>query len=698
MNPLHLPWIEASIAVSLLGALCVGRARDATDAYRLSLTATGTALACACLAALAFYLGVRPESAEPWSVQPYLFGRSILMIDQLNAPLVPAVALLHFLTTLTTARTKARRFSFVWSLAGDSIRLALFGCTEPWALIGLLVASTVPPYVELVNRRRPTRIYLLHTGLFLALLLGGWFAVESGRGPATAAPWAAALLMAAVFVRCGAVPAHCWLTDWFEHASFGKALLTVAPLPGVYAAVRLVLPVAPDAVLRWMSLISLATAVYAAGMAVVQRDVRRFFAYLFLSHAALVLVGLELHSLTSLTGALCLWISVPISLGGFGLTLRALEARYGRLTLTSHRGLYEQSPTLAACFLLTGLASVGFPGTLGFVSTDLLVDGAVSANLPVGLAVIAAAALNGIAVVRAYFLLFTGARHAATVSLRIGARERLAVLTLSALILGGGLFPQPGVTTRQLAAEEILDNRRPAGPPNRLGHEGEARRALPANGLLPAPVRRDLPCPLQGKWAELLPTLRGLLMNGPVGVRRIIPPPPEASPHGIRLRYAEQEHTGHAEAGRCFQKTASPSLRTEARVHQHPLLADGRSWTCGNRRPRLPSPGDGPPPAANRRIGRPSPARPPGLDRALRRPAHLAGVDDPDVVRPAARNGQGRDTASLAPAARRPAGSIRAAPAAPVLRLPGSGGAGRALHALLLRPRVPSRLPENPCL
>ena len=30
------------------------------------------------------------------------------------------------------------------------------------------------------------------------------------------------------------------------------------------------------------------------------------------------------------------------------------------------------------------------------------------------------------------------------------------MLTLAALILGGGLFPQPGVTTRERAAEEIL--------------------------------------------------------------------------------------------------------------------------------------------------------------------------------------------------------------------------------------------------
>ena len=143
-------------------------------------------------------------------------------------------------------------------------------------------------------------------------------------------------------------------------------------------------------------------------MATIQRETRRFFAHLFLSHASLVLVGLELHTELSLTGSLCLWFSVILSLGGFGLTLRALEARFGRLSLTDYHGLYEHSPTLAVCFLLTGLASVGFPGTLGFISTELLVDSAVEASPYVGIAVVAAAALNGIAVVRAYFLLFTG--------------------------------------------------------------------------------------------------------------------------------------------------------------------------------------------------------------------------------------------------------------------------------------------------
>ena len=136
-----------------------------------------------------------------------------------------------------------------------------------------------------------------------------------------------------------------------------------------------------------------------------------------------------------------------------------LEARRGRLSLTEYHGLYEHTPTLAVCFLLTGLASVGFPGTLGFVGTELLVDGAVEQNPTLGIAVVFAAALNGIAIVQAYFRLFTGTVHVSTVDLRITGRERFAVLTLAVLLLIGGLFPQPAVLSRHHAAQELLDQR-----------------------------------------------------------------------------------------------------------------------------------------------------------------------------------------------------------------------------------------------
>src|SRR5690606_16988009 len=160
-----------------------------------------------------------------------------------------------------------------------------------------------------------------------------------------------------------------------------------------------------------------------------------------------------------LTGALCVWLSAALSLAGFGLTLRALEARHGRLSLTGFHGIYEHTPLLAVCFFITGMASVGFPGTFGFLGMEMLVDGAFQALPYTGIAVVATGALNGIAVVQAYFKLFTGSRHVTAVPLQVGLRERLAVITLAALIFGGALYPQPGVTSRHHAAEQLLSGR-----------------------------------------------------------------------------------------------------------------------------------------------------------------------------------------------------------------------------------------------
>ena len=453
MNIWDVPWLELAIVVALIGALGSVALRDVAASFRWGVCCCTAILGCTIMAWSAHTL--HRVTTPPFT----LIGRPVLTVDGLSGSLAAITALLYFLTILATGRTRMRQFSITWSLVSEAMQIAAFGCADPWTLIALLAAGTIPPYFVLKHRGKPTRVFVLHMALFLGLLVVGWMIVTSRGQQETLSIWAIAPLLAAILVRCGTFPTHCWITDWFENASFGNALLFVAPLTGVYAAIRLVLPVAPDWALQSIGIVSLITAIYAACMATVQQEARRFFAYLFLSQSSLVLVGLELHTPIALTGALSMWLSVTLALGGLGLTLRALEARFGRLSLMRFHGLYDHAPALAVCFLLTGLGSVGFPGTVGFVATEMLVDGAVETNLFLGIAVIATAALNGIALVRAYLLLFTGARHTSTVSLAIGLRERVAVLILAISIIAGGLLPQPGVRSRYDAAEIILKDR-----------------------------------------------------------------------------------------------------------------------------------------------------------------------------------------------------------------------------------------------
>ncbi|HXD86455.1 MAG TPA: proton-conducting transporter membrane subunit [Urbifossiella sp.] len=444
----QLPWLDLAIAIPLGGAMAATRARSVEAAYRWSKGTTAIALVTAVLAGVGFEAGFPQQSR---------ILENGFALDSLSALLFPLASLLHFLTVLSTARNKAPRFSFTGTLAGESLRLAIFACTEPWPLIALLTVETLIPYFEKNGTTRSLRLFAWHMGAYIALLMTGWACVEGripgGRGVGSA------LLLAAVLVRCGAVPVHTWLASLFARGAFSASLLFATPMTGVYAAVRLVVPIAPDWILQSLGVVSLVTAAYAAGMAVVQRDARRFFAFLFLSNASLVLVGLELHTSLSLTGALALWASAALALSGLGFTLRAVEARLGQMPLDRFVGLYDHSPGLAVGFLLTGLASVGFPCTLGYVAADLLVEGAVETHLALGIIVVLATAINGIAIVRAYLLLFTGRRHESTAPLAITGRERAMVLAVASLILGGGFVPQLLVVSRHAAAQEVLNIR-----------------------------------------------------------------------------------------------------------------------------------------------------------------------------------------------------------------------------------------------
>jgi NADH-quinone oxidoreductase subunit M len=454
------PWLELAVVAPLLGVLITLRKDDADISRNRRLVVSGFTLICASAAWLQFTLW--PDMIAV-SLGHKLLGFTPLALTQISAPLVPLTALLHFLTLLATLRTKMKRLAYGRVLFSESIQLATLASTSPVAVALLLAIGVAPAYEDLRARKAPTRMFGLFMGLYIALLLVGTLLGHSGLGEA----WhsvAGLMLIGAVLVRNGMVPFHTWMPHYMEHAAFGQAILFITPMIGAYAAVVLVLPIASEWQLRVMALLSLFTAAYAAGMSLVQTDPRRMFAYLFLSNSSMVLVGFELATPIGMTGALCLWISAALALTGFGLTIRAVEARLGRISLREFQGLYEHAPMLGVFFLLTGLASIGFPGTIGFVGAELLVEGVMD-TLPItGMAIVLAGALNGIAVMQAYFRIFTGKRRSVTISINTRWQEQVAIVTLALLIIGGGIYPQPGLMSRRRAVKEIHTTRIAAPP------------------------------------------------------------------------------------------------------------------------------------------------------------------------------------------------------------------------------------------
>jgi len=444
-------WFELTLALPLVGALAVACVQPATVAARWALGFLLATLASALLVAGSF------DGAR-------LAGPPGFAVDALAAPLLPAFALLHLITLLGTAKSRVSSRFCARLLLAAFIHAAALTCDHAGGLVGLLLLGALLPLWDLGDRARPLRGYVLHMILFAGLLVAGWRALEAGD-TARGLGW----LLLALLVRGGIVPLHGWVPRLFQGAAFGTAMVFVLPVVEGIVAVRLLLPVAPVWMLDWAAVACLVTAVYGGAMAVVQDEVRKFYAHLCLSQTSLLLFALMLHTANSLTAALCLWISMPLALAGLAFAVRALEARFGALSLREHHGYYEQVPGLAICFLVAGLASVGFPGTIGFVPMELLISGSVEHGLGVSFTLAVAAMLNGIAILRAYFALFTGKRPTTSVSLQATAGERAGIVLIVVLVFLGGWFSPGVVASRHHTAGKLLERKAngPAGAPHR---------------------------------------------------------------------------------------------------------------------------------------------------------------------------------------------------------------------------------------
>jgi NADH:ubiquinone oxidoreductase subunit 4 (subunit M) len=107
-------------------------------------------------------------------------------------------------------------------------------------------------------------------------------------------------------------------------------------------------------------------------------------------------------------------------------------------------------------FLVSGLALVGLPGTLGYLAEDLLFHGALESAPVIGLALHMATALNAIHLFRLFSRLFLGrlGSEIAVVPDAL-ARERLPLTCCILFLVVAGLIPGPILRHREPVAERI---------------------------------------------------------------------------------------------------------------------------------------------------------------------------------------------------------------------------------------------------
>ena len=407
-----------------------------------------------------------------------LAGGSLVTIDGLTALLMPFIAVVDLAILLAAPRRALAPAGVARTLGGAAATFAMLATAHPAALVVLWVASSTATYAAVrgtLGGRPTARVYALAVGTAVVLMAVGTALLVAdppwlrAHGPVGAVGgW---LVAVAVMIRKGLVPFHSWYPALYTGGPLASALAATMPQVASYTAVRLLVGhadgVGPELV--FLSNAALLTAAYGAALAVVQRDARGLIGTLAMSQSAMVLAGIAATEPMELVGALAVWVSSGLALTGIGLVVWALESRSGRISIETLQGRFADAPALAAFFLLFGLASLGFPGTLSFVADDLIISGALGDRTYAGVLVILTTVFAGIAVMRGWFRIFGGPVMVDAPRHSVLPRERFVFTALLAILFGLGLWPGPfvrslgAVATSLLAAPDTVPSHAPAG-------------------------------------------------------------------------------------------------------------------------------------------------------------------------------------------------------------------------------------------
>jgi len=425
-----------------------------------------------------------------------------LVLIALVAVLTPAVVIAswHEESPGLPARQSPRIF-FALLLLLEVMLVGVFAATDVLLFYVFFEAMLVPMYFLIGSFGGPRRqyaaikffLYSLLGGLvMLAAVIGlyisankGTFAFDQLVG-AVRDPGTQKLLFLGFFVafaiKAPLVPFHTWLPDAGAEAPVGGAALLVGVLDkvGTFGFIRYCLPLFPDASRFFAPLVlvlSVTGILYAALLAMGQKDMKRLVAYTSVAHFGFIGLGIFAFTTQGMSGAVFYMVNHGLSTGALFLIVGVLIARGGSRLVSDYGGVAKVAPLLGGVFLLTGLSSLALPGMSTFVSEFLVLVGTFTRHRA-----FAVVATVGIILAALYILLLVQRtmhgppRGAALRPFRdLTGREAWAVGPLLALVIFFGVYPKPVLDVITPAVQRTMQDANQTDPAPTVGVAAEQK-------------------------------------------------------------------------------------------------------------------------------------------------------------------------------------------------------------------------------
>jgi len=348
----------------------------------------------------------------------------------------------------------------------ETLMIGVFSAQDLFLFYIMFEAGLIPMYLIIGIWGGARRIYASYK-FFLYTLLGSvlmlvamlWMVRQAGTTdiptlmshdfPRQAQTWLWLAFFASFAVKMPMWPVHTWLPDaHVEAPTAGSVILAGVLLKmGGYGFIRFSLPMFPDASaqLVWIVMgLSMVAIVYTSLVALVQQDMKKLIAYSSVAHMAFVTFGLFAFNRQGIEGSLLVMLSHGLVSGALFLCVGVIYDRLHTREISRYGGLADTMPGYTLLFLLFTMASVGLPGTSGFVGEFLSMMGTYRFNSWAALV-----ATTGIILGAAYMLyLYRRVAYGAAPNDEVRAmpdlsRRELALLVpIAAVVMWMGIYPE----------------------------------------------------------------------------------------------------------------------------------------------------------------------------------------------------------------------------------------------------------------
>lgn len=488
MNVADIPVLSIMLAIPMVAAaLCLFVRAEL--ARTIALTATLGNL----ILGLLLWLSYDPAGAQwQFTESAQLFGPIgwKLGIDGISLTLIMLSVFLMPICIGASWNTIQKRVGEYMAafLLMETLMIGVFAAQDLLLFYIFFEAGLIPMYLIIGIWGGQDRIYASYK-FFLYTLLGSvvmliamlWMIQFAGTAdiptllntdfPAQAQTLLWLAFFASFAVKMPMWPVHTWLPDAHVQAPTAGSVILAGVLlkMGGYGFLRFSLPMFPEASANFIPLVfglSMVAVVYTSLVALVQQDMKKLIAYSSVAHMAIVTVGLFTFNQQGIEGAIIVMLSHGLVSGALFLCVGVIYDRLHTREISRYGGISVNMPKYALLFMLFTMASVGLPGTSGFVGEFLSLAGAYKVSTWATLI-----ATTGI-ILGAGYMLYLYRRIAfgpqvnadAAAMQDIGGREMWLLAPIAVVVLWMGVYPETFLAPIRRDVATIVDRIERAAP------------------------------------------------------------------------------------------------------------------------------------------------------------------------------------------------------------------------------------------